>query len=962
MFRINKKLLLVIAACLLITSTTVIAQTWVSTNGPQLATNVFDVTTGNNNIIYAVDNNYLLKSTNGGTSWRATVSGSIVTLCKSDNSNIVMASGLNFFKYSIDGGTNWLDFTGALTTNLTPFRLSASPVNISNMFLGRKFDASTRSVWRSDQSGATWSPCNNFTWSTDIYDLAPYPVNDVNNPSRNAWLWVCGSDPNGLPPAGGEITEAFEIEASTRGVWFSPNAGTDWIPYKMGGLNLRSIAVNHQPSSTPHVYITDGATVYKSTDAGDNFTALDFSDASNIHVIRINNNNNYIFLGTENGIYRSTDGGTAWMHTLQGLESLEEIRSITIEQTTNIVYAGSTLGIYKSTDNGGNWVKVSRMRTHSVASGFPASSILTVSNDNSYVGMFDSYSWANKYLGNAGANFSSNQIYRDPQMANGAHIAGSLDGLPKIYSTTDMGENFYAGTVPSITNGKFNGTVRKLNTSDLYLYGGADVDGSIWKNLFKSNNNGVNWSSVSFTVGGDDLYINDFAPVVGQTLIAALSDGRIMRSIDDGQTWPDASSVGTAANSLTWNQAYTNVIYAVGSGGLYRSTNTGGSYNRNIQGDFKKIIMNPGYPNSSDYVLVLSTDRTKIYSSSNGGYTLTQVQSSLPTPINDITSVAGTNPVLYAATETGVYKVIKPDPTVLSSPANQATNLNPVNLVLSWQSRTGATSYHLIVDDNSDFSSPIINNPNITQTSFQQTFYYSTTYYWKVATANFLGEASYTSVNQFTTMPQPPAISLTWTPSTSDGGFCSPKVSYCKVKLIWTPIAGVTGPYNIYRYICSYSAGDCGSTPFLVAANYTSLSYVDNSVTVLRPGETPVTRYYYYITGSGVTSNKVSVNSTNIWKINDDEKSIPEITMMNENYPNPFNPLTVIKYQLSADDHVTLKVYNVLGEEVATLIDEYQTAGYKSVQFNAASLSSGVYFYRMTGSTFTDLKKMVLVR
>jgi hypothetical protein len=106
----------------------------------------------------------------------------------------------------------------------------------------------------------------------------------------------------------------------------------------------------------------------------------------------------------------------------------------------------------------------------------------------------------------------------------------------------------------------------------------------------------------------------------------------------------------------------------------------------------------------------------------------------------------------------------------------------------------------------------------------------------------------------------------------------------------------------------------------------------------------------------------VSVNSTNIWKINDDEKSIPEITMMDENYPNPFNPLTVIKYQLSADDHVTLKVYNVLGEEVAILIDEYQTAGYKSVQFNASSLPSGVYFYRMTGSTFTDLKKMILIR
>jgi len=81
-----------------------------------------------------------------------------------------------------------------------------------------------------------------------------------------------------------------------------------------------------------------------------------------------------------------------------------------------------------------------------------------------------------------------------------------------------------------------------------------------------------------------------------------------------------------------------------------------------------------------------------------------------------------------------------------------------------------------------------------------------------------------------------------------------------------------------------------------------------------------------------------------------------------QNYPNPFNPSTTITYSIKSDGFVNLKVFDMLGTEVANLVNEFQDAGNYSVTFNAANLPSGIYVYKIEASSFTDTKKLILLR
>jgi hypothetical protein len=83
---------------------------------------------------------------------------------------------------------------------------------------------------------------------------------------------------------------------------------------------------------------------------------------------------------------------------------------------------------------------------------------------------------------------------------------------------------------------------------------------------------------------------------------------------------------------------------------------------------------------------------------------------------------------------------------------------------------------------------------------------------------------------------------------------------------------------------------------------------------------------------------------------------------LSQNYPNPFNPITNIKYQIQKTGQVTLKIYDITGREIKTLVNEIKNPGSYIVTFNGTELSSGVYFYRIQSGDFVQVKKMVLIK
>jgi hypothetical protein len=170
----------------------------------------------------------------------------------------------------------------------------------------------------------------------------------------------------------------------------------------------------------------------------------------------------------------------------------------------------------------------------------------------------------------------------------------------------------------------------------------------------------------------------------------------------------------------------------------------------------------------------------------------------------------------------------------------------------------------------------------------------------------------------------------------------------------------VWGPHTASEFIVYRDSS--GTTTRLDNLNSNVYEYTDESVdlTIIENPETFLARYY--IDADSDTTNKVEYYVVHNQQKIAGADLIKFDYAMSQNYPNPFNPTTKIRFSLANDGIVSIKIYDILGREVKTLINEFRNKGSYELIFNATSLASGVYFYRIQAGKFIAVKKLQLIK
>ena len=181
-------------------------------------------------------------------------------------------------------------------------------------------------------------------------------------------------------------------------------------------------------------------------------------------------------------------------------------------------------------------------------------------------------------------------------------------------------------------------------------------------------------------------------------------------------------------------------------------------------------------------------------------------------------------------------------------------------------------------------------------------------------------------------------------------------------RLVWGPHPTFNAThYRIYRAVSNNPVNPLSLNYSLISSvSSSTFEYTDYAVTIL-----PGYQYaYYYVVGYNGSSESSKTNYVSTPA--EFHKQLP-VELLNEytllqNYPNPFNPSTKISYSIKEEGLVTLKVYDILGKEIATLVNENKPSGNYEAEFNASALPSGMYIYKLQAGNFTDVKKMLLLK
>ena len=959
---------------------------WVQTNGP-FGTPVWAVA-ANGSMVFAATDDGVARSTDNGVSWSsvkipqiirsisflgstvfAGAQGSVyrsidngLTWVHPANKGVTspqITSMCSFGAYlfagnvdgvfrSTDGGDNW----AAMSTGLSRTAITGFAVAGTRMFAS--VNGTGGGVFRSNDSGSTWTKMSSGITDSDVMTLASSGTTvyagcgygEVFRSTDNAASW--GALNTGLQDT--MITSltvtGSTIVAGTRGAgtYRTTNNGAGWTKVSPG-LTDKYVNALLMTGSTLIAGTLGG--VFRSSDNAATWTEVNTGLVfRTVNALAVSSTGTTIFAGCkEGGIYRSQDGGAHWYSPNTGLKNYDgyTVSSYALAVKGSKVIAGTDGAdhAYRSTDDGVTWTgSESGLPNRNVAS-------LFVSGSNVFAGVYGGGVYRSS---DDGVTWTESDAGLPPIatvnafVQNGQYIFVGPFGNG-IYLSTDNGANWTASkTGFPISAWAKSFAVGSDNDGKTTLFAGTESDG-----VYRSTDNGVGWTSVSSGLP-QHATVNALARI-GTMLFAGTEGDSVCVSTDNGTSWTRANK---GLSDKTVN-AFLLIPNASGSTDLYAGTGSGGVFrytgNTSVRANIAVTRPSIATVGAPFWLEVKIGERNAVAGLYGIAFKLRSDKSTC-SYVDGSASVGG-------FPDAGVltyFKMANPQTLDIAVSKTTPPGMNGSGVLVKAQ-------YISTVGGNVQFTIEDLSaiDQNGVQIPLDTT---GLTISFGGPVARPVGIAPYQLGKPFWVQIQV-------------GGPDSVKSLY-----------GISLKLRSDRATCTYVDGSAIAGTLLGTTSLTMFRKVDAQTVdlaitkIAQPG----------VNGNGIvakaqfvsaTTEGVSFSLADVTAINqngaaillgaepfsiasiltdvDDANTIPAEFELQQNYPNPFNPATTIRFALPQRCSVSLKVFDVLGREIASLISQELDAGSFSVRWQP-NVPSGTYIYQFRAGQYLQTKRMVLLK
>jgi photosystem II stability/assembly factor-like uncharacterized protein len=681
--------------------------------------------------------------------------------------------------------------------------------------------------------------------------------------------------------------------------------------------------------------------VFRSTDGGANWTAANSGFTSSVISLVANGSN--IFAGTRSeGVFLSTNNGVTWNPINNGMTGMN-IGALMID-STNII-AGTSGGIFLSTNNGANWNCIdSTLYIQSFSTGprtADTNSFFAMNTFGIYRSTDHGASWVRVLQGGLLVDPTDpthrrkiNMILNSLTVNDSSVFVGSATGV--VYRSTDNGLS-WSGTTPIPKIGSHSTCCLAAENANIYASDGIGI--------YRSTDNGTSWSGTDVNTGlpRDTYMIQSIFSLVlhGSKLYAATTAG-VFCSTDNGTRWTALNQCLNASAPCALAVNGQNIFASIGGGYfLSRSTNNGESWsilNDTVYYYVRSLAINGSTIAAGTLGPIAQAGLSPALLSTDNGASWS-IKNNAPAAFSS-QSFGINNIYIFAGTPYGSCGVLR---CSVDSTTWNYINLGGLNIL---------GVYSLVVNDSSVFAGTesygifsSTDNGDHWNSLNNGLADISTTHFSTLAVNGsniFAGTSFSPSISAITRkgIYRSTDNGTTW--STINNGL--PNNNITALAVYHAKVFAATDSNGIFL---STNNGDSW-TPFNTGLPNPYISSLALNDTCIYAG-----------LFGGIWSIPLSEAITSVPPSHQD---VPLHFNLGQNYPNPFNPVTTISFTLPSKSIVSLKVFDLIGREVATIVSEEMSVGNHSKQWNASKFSSGIYFYRLQSGSYTETKKLLLLK